>query len=205
MTLDDDLVYAWIHELNLSIKKAANLVEVFGIESETSEQAIVTYAAVVTFNFKIINLLFGWSTDIPQHHMTELSNQISGLKQLLQQKLESSSDSSDPEIEGGDDDDDDDVDVSVSPKRPPLYRKRVNTVDFQATKFFHSELKKFEKFISFIQVDLSKHGNISSTESSIQQTFILFHVRIFILSETRFREFKYHYFRQPQDFLHKST
>lgn len=176
LSLTDDLVYAWIREITSSIRKANELLDLFDEDCESSKHAVSAYASVVTYNFKILNLMFSLSSgNIPRHRMTDVTTQLSSLSQSLKDKLKFySPQSSDSEGEN---------DVTESPQRPLPYTKRTanrpstRNLDFEARKFFEQELRKFKECLASVKQNMRNTSMLSSeSETHAQKEMLLYQV-----------------------------
>ena len=173
LSLTDDLVYAWIREITSSIRKASELLELFDENCESSKLAVSAYASVVTYNFKILNMMFSLASDtIPQHRIIDVTSQLSSLSQSLKDKLNFYSPQS------SDSEGDDDV-TETSPQRPLPYtkRRRTRNLDFEAIRFFEQELKKFKECLASVTKNMKETSVLSSeSEAHAQKEMLLYQV-----------------------------
>lgn len=174
LSLTDDLVYAWIREITSSIRKASELLELFDKNCESSKLAVSAYASVVTYNFKILNLMFSLaSNNIPRHRITDVTSQLSSLSQSMKEKLSFYSPQS-SDSEGNND-------VTESPQQPLPYTKRTTNrqirrnLNFKAKKFFEQELMKFKECLTSVKQKINL-TSVNSSESRAQKEMFLYQV-----------------------------
>uniref|UniRef100_A0A7M5XE85 Uncharacterized protein n=2 Tax=Clytia hemisphaerica TaxID=252671 RepID=A0A7M5XE85_9CNID len=187
LNLTDDLVYMWTHEVSGTIQKAKDLLKFVDPDCECSRAAVSAYSILLTYNFKVLNLLYSLTEHIPQRHINDLTNKMTDLQEMLKSKLDdykspetSDSESMDNDIAGD------------SPQRPQnltTSRRKRLPLDFEGPKFFEKELNKFQKFLSNIKLEIK--DTVSCSEIGAQEEMHLYQN---VSQELKSRELPLSYF-----------
>ena len=173
LNLTDDLIYMWTHEVLGTIQKANDLLKIVDPNCECSRAAVSAYSTLLTYNFKVLNLLYSLTEHIPQRHISDVANKLSDLQERLKSKLDDYTSPLSSDSESMDNDS-----VGDSPQRPEnltTSRRKRLPLDFGGPKFFEKELIKFQKFLSNVKLEIK--DSVSCSEIGAQEEMYLYQVR----------------------------